>query len=101
MFPISVTPALFSCPPKSSGRTEGTSTNTIISGSPTRLGTERNGCPRDRFSIPMMPSEMPMPPARNPMLAQNPKSKFSAFKISSTNTTVRSGSAFAKACRAE
>ena len=42
MFPISVTTALLSCPPKISGSTEGTSTNTIISGSPTRFGTERN-----------------------------------------------------------
>ena len=49
----------------------------------------------------MMPSEIAIPPARNPTLVQSPKSKFSAFKISSTKTTVRSGSAFAKACRAE
>ena len=101
MFPTSVTTALFSCPPKSSGSTEGTSTNTNISARPTRRGTERNGCPRARLRPPMMPSEIAIPPARNPTLVQNPKSKFSAFKISSTKTTVRSGSAFANACRAE
>jgi hypothetical protein len=49
----------------------------------------------------MMPSAIPMPPARNPTFAQNPKSNFRAFKISRTKTRVSSGSAFAKACRAE
>ena len=89
--------ALFHWPPKSSGRSAGTNTNTSISARPTRFGTERNGCPRDRFSSAMIPRAIAMPPARNPMFVQKPKSRFRAFRTSTTNTKVRSGSAFAKA----
>ena len=92
-----VTIALVLWLPKRNGSAEGTSTNTIISGTPTSRGTERNRCPRARLRIPIMPSEIAIPPARNPTLVQNPKSKFRAFRISRTKTSVRSGSAFANA----
>ena len=99
--PTSVTIALVLCLPKRKGSTEGTSTNTIISGTPTSRGIERNRCPRARLRIATMPREIAIPPAKNPTLGQNSKSKFNAFRISSTKTIARSGSAFAKARRAE
>ena len=99
--PISVTMALFHWPPKISGRSAGTDTNTSTSARPIRFGTDSSGCPRDTFSSATIPRVIAIPPARNPTFVQKPKSSFRAFRTSTTNTKVRSGSAFAKARRAE